>query len=92
MAFPRPSEPDEELVAEIRGLLAGAPETDPRSRVYSDLTCPECGGPLHVHHGDRAETYDWPTRLGDAATTCPPGSSRRLPTKPSGPPTLSGQP
>jgi two-component system chemotaxis response regulator CheB len=50
--------PDEELAAEIAGLLAGSPETDTRSRSYSDLTCPECGGPLYFSRGERAETYD----------------------------------
>lgn len=58
MSFSGVPEPDEELVAEIRGLLAGSPETDTSSRVYSDLTCPDCGGPLYLHHGERAETYD----------------------------------
>jgi two-component system chemotaxis response regulator CheB len=46
--------PDRELVAEIAGLLAGAPETDTSSRTYSDLTCPECGGPLYFK--DAGET------------------------------------
>jgi two-component system, chemotaxis family, protein-glutamate methylesterase/glutaminase len=53
--------PDRELVAEIAGLLAGAPETDTHPRSYSDLTCPDCGGPLYfkdVGELDRAETYD----------------------------------
>jgi two-component system chemotaxis response regulator CheB len=52
------AEPDEELKAEISGLLAGSPETDTRIRTYSDLTCPECGGPLYFFQGERAETYD----------------------------------
>ena len=54
-------EPDRELVAEIAGLLAGDPETDTLLRGYSDLTCPECGGPLYFKGAekmDRAETYD----------------------------------
>jgi two-component system chemotaxis response regulator CheB len=34
-------EPDEELAAEISGLLAGSPETNTQSRSHSDLTCPE---------------------------------------------------
>jgi two-component system chemotaxis response regulator CheB len=53
--------PDCELVAEIAGLLDGAPETDTRLRTYSDLTCPDCGGPLYFKNAaelDRAETYD----------------------------------
>jgi two-component system chemotaxis response regulator CheB len=53
--------PDRELVAEIAGLLDGAPETDTRLRTYSDLTCPDCGGPLYFKNAaelDRAETYD----------------------------------
>jgi len=51
-------EPDEELAAEIRGLLEGNPETDTRSRGYSDLICPECGGPLYATRGQRPQTYD----------------------------------
>jgi two-component system, chemotaxis family, protein-glutamate methylesterase/glutaminase len=51
-------EPDEELAAEISGLLAGSPETNTQSRSYSDLTCPECGGPLYFYQGERTETYD----------------------------------
>lgn len=58
MTPPGTQEPDEELAAEVRGLLAGSPETNTRTRVYSDLTCPECGGPLYYHQGERAETYD----------------------------------
>jgi two-component system, chemotaxis family, protein-glutamate methylesterase/glutaminase len=53
--------PDRELIAEIAGLLDGAPETDTHLRTYSDLTCPECGGPLYFKDAgalDRAETYD----------------------------------
>jgi two-component system chemotaxis response regulator CheB len=53
--------PDRELIAEIAGLLDGAPETDTRLRTYSDLTCPDCGGPLYFKNAaelDRAETYD----------------------------------
>jgi two-component system, chemotaxis family, protein-glutamate methylesterase/glutaminase len=53
--------PDRELAAEIAGLLDGAPETDTRLRTYSDLTCPDCGGPLYFKNAaelDRAETYD----------------------------------
>jgi two-component system, chemotaxis family, protein-glutamate methylesterase/glutaminase len=51
-------EQDEELVAEITGLLASSPETDTKPRTYSDLTCPDCGGPLYVYRGGRVETYD----------------------------------
>jgi two-component system, chemotaxis family, protein-glutamate methylesterase/glutaminase len=53
--------PDRELVAEIAGLLDGAPATDTRLRTYSDLTCPDCGGPLYFKSAaelDQAETYD----------------------------------
>lgn len=39
---------DRELAAEIADLLAGAPETYPLYRTYSDLTCPGCGGPLYL--------------------------------------------
>lgn len=58
MAFCGAPGPDEELTAEINGLLAGSPETETRSRVYSDLTCPDCGGPLYLYHGEGVETYD----------------------------------
>jgi two-component system chemotaxis response regulator CheB len=58
MVPPGAEEPDEELAAEIKGLLAGSPETNTQSRIYSDLTCPECGGPLYFFQGERAETYD----------------------------------
>lgn len=58
MVPPGAQEPDEELAAEISGLLAGSPETNTQSRVYSDLTCPECGGPLYLYQGERTETYD----------------------------------
>lgn len=50
--------PEEELAAEINGLLAGTVETDTRSRSYSGLTCPGCGGPLYFSPGERAETFD----------------------------------
>jgi len=39
---------DAELETEIAGLLAGDPETDIRTRGYSGLTCPDCGGPLYT--------------------------------------------
>jgi two-component system chemotaxis response regulator CheB len=58
MALPGAPEPDEELIAEITGLLSASPETNTHSRTYSDLTCPECGGPLYFFRGERAETYD----------------------------------
>jgi two-component system chemotaxis response regulator CheB len=53
-----PEEPDEELIAEIGGLLDGSLETNTRSRTYSGLTCPECGGPLYFSRAERADTYD----------------------------------
>lgn len=56
--FPDFPEPDEELIHEIDGLLAGNPETDTRSRSYSDLICPECGGPLYATREQRPQTYD----------------------------------
>jgi len=58
MPFPSESQPDEELAAEIGGLLASAPETSTQFRAYSGFTCPECGGPLYSAREDRAETYD----------------------------------
>jgi two-component system chemotaxis response regulator CheB len=58
MTLPSAEEPDEELAAEISGLLAGSPETNTQSRVYSDLTCPDCGGPLYFYQGERTATYD----------------------------------
>lgn len=51
-------QPDEELTAEIGGLLTGSAETGPRSRADSNLTCPECGGPLYAWRNERAETFD----------------------------------
>ncbi|HEY0936568.1 MAG TPA: chemotaxis protein CheB [Trebonia sp.] len=51
-------QPDEELIAEISGMLTGAIETDTRSRSFTGLTCPDCGGPLYILQGDRFETYD----------------------------------
>lgn len=50
--------PDEELAAEIGGLLAGDMETNTQSRIYSGLTCPECGGPLYNSQAERAGTFD----------------------------------
>jgi two-component system, chemotaxis family, protein-glutamate methylesterase/glutaminase len=58
MLLPDGSEQDEELAAEISGLLAGAPETNTLSRTYSGLTCPDCGGPLYSAREGRAQTYD----------------------------------
>lgn len=53
-----PDTPDEELAEEISTLLAGNPEIDTLSRIYSGLTCPDCGGPLYRAHEEKAETYD----------------------------------
>jgi two-component system chemotaxis response regulator CheB len=58
MLLPVGSEQDEELAAEISGLLAGDLETNTLSRTYSALTCPECGGPLYSAREGRAHTYD----------------------------------
>jgi two-component system, chemotaxis family, protein-glutamate methylesterase/glutaminase len=58
VTLPGLPEPDEELRAEISGLLAGTSETDARMRTYSDLICPECGGPLYFFQGERANTFD----------------------------------
>ena len=55
---PDAEQPDEELAAEISGLLTGALETNTPTRVYSGLSCPECDGPLYVAHEDRAVTCD----------------------------------
>lgn len=49
---------DIELEAEVAGLLAGDFETNTDSRSYSDLTCPECGGPLYSGREERSQTYD----------------------------------
>ena len=51
-------QPDEELAAEIAGLLAGDVETNTESRDHSSFTCPECGGPLYHAKDDRVETFD----------------------------------
>jgi two-component system chemotaxis response regulator CheB len=48
MAPARDTRLDAELESELAGMLAGDPETDTRSRAYSGLTCPECGGPLYT--------------------------------------------
>ena len=58
MPFSDASEPDEELIMEISGLLANAAETAAQTRNYTGFTCPECGGPLLSAHEERAETYD----------------------------------
>jgi two-component system, chemotaxis family, protein-glutamate methylesterase/glutaminase len=50
-------EPDGELAAEIDGMLTASLETSTHSRRFSDLTCPECGGPLYFFGGE-AQTYD----------------------------------
>ena len=52
------SHPDEELAAEIDGLLAGTVETNTASRSFSNFSCPECGGPLYRAKEERAVTYD----------------------------------
>lgn len=48
MAAGRDAQLDAELESELAGMLAGDPETETRSRAYSGLTCPECGGPLYT--------------------------------------------
>ena len=53
-----PTVPDEELAAELRGLLDGSLEADPLARAYSGLTCPQCDGPLYFAHRELADTYD----------------------------------
>ena len=58
MALPGTPEPDQELADEISGLLAGDPETNTESRRFSELSCPDCGGPLFYFAGERAKTYD----------------------------------
>lgn len=52
------SQLDAELEAEVAGLLDNDLETNTQSRRYSDLTCPECGGPLYSAREDRSQTYD----------------------------------
>ncbi|HWG00977.1 MAG TPA: chemotaxis protein CheB [Trebonia sp.] len=52
------SDPDEELVSEIGGLLTGTLKTNTESRTHSEFTCPECGGPLYRATEEHAETYD----------------------------------
>lgn len=49
---------DSELEAEIAGLLSGDLETNTQIRKYSDLTCPECGGPLYSAHVEGTQTFD----------------------------------
>jgi two-component system, chemotaxis family, protein-glutamate methylesterase/glutaminase len=58
MPLPDTRQPDDELSAEIAGLLAGTLETNTSSRTYSGLSCPDCGGPLYAAHEERAETFD----------------------------------
>jgi two-component system, chemotaxis family, protein-glutamate methylesterase/glutaminase len=58
MPFADTSDPDDELAAEIAGLLTGISETSTEPRTYSQLTCPECGGPLYRATEEHAETYD----------------------------------
>jgi two-component system chemotaxis response regulator CheB len=52
------SQLDAELEAEVAGLLAGDLETNTRTRGNTDLSCPECGGPLYAAREDRSQTYD----------------------------------
>jgi len=49
---------DAELAEEISGLLAGNPETNTASRAYSQLSCPDCDGPLYSSFNDGAQTFD----------------------------------
>jgi two-component system chemotaxis response regulator CheB len=56
--LPGDQKPDSELAAEVSGMLAGSFETDMRSRTFSDLSCPDCDGPLYLSHGDAPQTYD----------------------------------
>lgn len=49
---------DEELAAEIDGMLAAGPETNAQTRTYSGFICPECGGPLYRSEEGLARTYD----------------------------------
>ena len=58
MATDDHSQLDTELEAEVAGLLAGDFETNTGTRSYSDLTCPECGGPLYSAREARSQTYD----------------------------------
>lgn len=53
-AFP----PDEELAAELEGLLTGTLEANADPRDYSGLTCPDCGGPLYRASEERAGSYE----------------------------------
>ncbi|MBV9092451.1 MAG: chemotaxis protein CheB [Streptosporangiaceae bacterium] len=54
----RPAETADELEAEVRGLLAGDPQTVTETRQSTDFTCPECGGPLYYAQEHRAGSYD----------------------------------
>lgn len=53
-----PAEPPGELESEVRGLLAGEPQTVTETRLSTEFTCPECGGPLYYAQEDRAISYD----------------------------------
>jgi two-component system chemotaxis response regulator CheB len=53
-----PAELDPELEAEVRGLLAGDPQTSTATRDYSGFTCPDCGGPLYHGTEHQADSYD----------------------------------
>lgn len=58
LSSPELSRADEELAAEIDGLLAGTVQTNTATRSHSSFICPECGGPLYQAKEERAETYD----------------------------------
>jgi two-component system chemotaxis response regulator CheB len=49
---------DAELEAEVAGLLAGDLEMSTRTRSHSDLTCPECSGPLYAARENKSQTFD----------------------------------
>ena len=53
-AFP----PDEELAAELDGLLTGTLESNADHRDYSGLSCPDCGGPLYHASEEPAAAYE----------------------------------
>lgn len=53
-AFP----PEDELAAELDGLLTGTLEIKGDSRDYTGLTCPDCGGPLYRASREPAMAYE----------------------------------
>lgn len=55
---PPVAEPAAELEAEVRGLLAGDPQTNTATRDYSGFTCPDCDGPLYHANEKKADSYD----------------------------------